>query len=427
MKLAYRIISRMSITLLFVLTIWAVFFYFIMIEEINDETDDALEEYSEYIITRALAGENLPSKDNGTNNSYHITAVPIKNVKSNCEKYYFSTMIHIESKHEPEPARILKTTFRNANNQYYELTVSTPTIEKKDLKRTILGWIVFLYIILLFVIIIINVWILSRSFKPMYKLLNWIDHFSVEKKLAPLNNKTNITEFQKLTDAIIRSAQRSIEVYEQQKLFTGQASHELQTPLAICKNRLEMLADDPLLTETQLEEILKTRQTLEHIIKMNKALLLLTKIENRQFAEQKLITANDLIRKHINDYAEVYAHCNIKITLKETYEEKILMNETLASILFGNLVKNAYVHNHNNGEIDILIKQNQIAVKNTGTPEELDLNKIFKHFYQAKPKEGTIGLGLTLVKSICELYNIKIQYKLENTQHIFALEASSNA
>ncbi len=421
MKLVYRITSRISIALLAIMTVWATLFYFIIMEEINDETDDSLEDYSEYIITRALAGEPLPSENNGTNNSYHIAEVTPLYATQNPTIRYHDEMVYIQSKGETEPARILKTIFSDLENNYYELTVSIPTIEKSDLQEAILHWIIFLYLGLLIVIIGLNWIILQQNFKPLYKLLKWLDGFSVEKKFTELNIDTKTTEFQKLNDAVIRSARRNIETYEQQKSFIGHASHELQTPLAICLNRLEMLAEDPQVTENQLEEISKTKQSLDHAVKLNKTLLLLTKIENNQFPDKKEISINELIKKLANDYSEVYVNRNISLSLHEEEQVKIEMNETLASVLCGNLLKNAFFHNHDNGSIDISITNASISIANTGTGEALNPDAVFRRFYQVSKKEGSTGLGLALTKSICNLYKIDIRYHFLNGKHVFSL------
>lgn len=427
MKLIYKILSRTSVALLILLAVWASVFYFIIIDEINDETDDALEHYSEYIITRALAGESLPSADNGTNNSYHIVEVTPEYASQNQTIQYRDEMVYLQAKRETEPARILKTIFRDAENRYFELTVAIPTIEKEDLQETILWWIVFLYFLLLLGIIGINAWVLGRSFRPLHILLGWLEQFTVGKELKPLENNTNVTEFQKLNEAIIRSAQRNIDTYEQQKQFIGHASHELQTPLSVCKNRLELLADDTALKEEQLEEVAKVQQTVDYIIKLNKTLLLLTKIENRQFPEQKNISLNDLIKKLLEDYAEVFAYRNITVSLEETTVLHAYMNETLASILFSNLLKNAYVHNHDNGLITVCITPSHISIQNTGIDYPLDPNLIFKRFYQGSKKEGSTGMGLALTDSICKLYDYPLSYHFRDERHCFTFHLTEKS
>ena len=421
MKLIYKITIRISVALLMIMAVWATLFYFIIVEEINDETDDSLEDYSEYIITRALAGDSLPSKDNGTNNTYYITEVTHDYASENKKIRYSDEMVYLEAKKETEPARILRTIYRDAEDHYYELTVAIPTIEKDDLQETILWWVLFLYCLLLVVVIIINVWVLHTSFRPLYRLIEWINNFTVGKKLEPLVNPTNVTEFRKLNEVAVKSAERNGILYEQQKEFIGHASHELQTPLAICKNRLEILSDDGQLTEKQLETILRTRQTLDHIIKLNKTLLLLTKIENGQFPEKQTISVNELVEKLSEDYVEIYAYRNL--TLKITHQSQVFvsMNETLASILFNNLIKNAFTHNIEGGEIDIFINQNCVKFSNTSDMGALNSGKVFKRFYQGVKKEGSTGLGLALVDSIVRLYGMDVLYDYQEERHVFTV------
>lgn len=421
MKLAYRIISRISIALLLILTAWAIFFYFIMMDEINDETDDYLEDYTEYIITSTLGGKPLPTEYNGANNSYRITEVSSEYASQHESIRYYDEMVYIETRGETEPARILKTIFSDSQNNFYELTVSIPTIEKSDLKDAILYWIIFLYVCLLIVIICLNWFILQRNFKPLYKLLKWLNEFRVEKELIIPNIRTKTIEFQELNKAVIDSAKRNVDIYEQQKTFIGNASHELQTPLAICLNRLEMLVEDTKLTENQLDSILKTKQSLSHAVKINKMLLLLTKIENNQFIEAEDISVNGLINNLIGTYSEVFANRNISVSIEEQAQVTINMNETLASVLFGNLLKNAFVHNHDNGSINISITKNAIFISNTGIEIALNENLIFDRFYKTSIKDGSTGLGLALTKSICNQYRININYHFSEKNHIFSL------
>ena len=157
MKLIYRILYRLSIALLLVLGIWGAFFYLTVIDEINDETDDSLEDYSEIIIRKALTGQELPSRSNGSNNTYYLNPVSEEYARIHKKIRYSDEMIYIEEKEETEPARILKTIFRDKEENYFELTVCIPTIEKEDLQEAILSWIVFLYITLLLTILLINI------------------------------------------------------------------------------------------------------------------------------------------------------------------------------------------------------------------------------------------------------------------------------
>ena len=148
MKLIYRILIRLSLALLAVLTVWTVFFYFTMIDEINDEVDDALEDYSETIIIRSLAGKELPSKNDGSNNSYSIRPITREEARQYPAIEYYDADIYIKEKEETEPARVLRTIFADKDDNYFLLEVSTPSFEKEDLREAVANWILFLYIVL---------------------------------------------------------------------------------------------------------------------------------------------------------------------------------------------------------------------------------------------------------------------------------------
>ena len=134
MKLISHVSLRLSIAITLILSIWAVLFYFTMIDEINDEMDDSLEDYSETIIIRALSGEQLPSKNNGSNNQYYLTRISEETALSTPNISYADSMVYIHEKRETEPARILTTIFCNEQNEYFKLVVSAPSIEKADLQ-----------------------------------------------------------------------------------------------------------------------------------------------------------------------------------------------------------------------------------------------------------------------------------------------------
>ncbi len=421
MKLLYYIILRVSLALTLILTVWAVFFYVTMVDEVNDEVDDALEDYSETIIIRSLAGEELPSKNNGSNNQYYLKEVSKEYADRHEDLYYKDSMVYIMEKGEREPARILTTIFQDKAGRYHELTVSTPTIEKDDLKDAIQIWIIFLYVTLLLTIIVITVWVFYRNMRPLYVLLHWLDDYQAGKKNKPLKNDTRVKEFRKLNDAAIRNAQRNEQLFDQQRQFIGNASHEIQTPLAICRNRLEMLMEDDTLSETQLEELLKTHQTLEYITKLNKSLLLLSKIDNGQFTETTKVDVNLLLKQYLEDYKEVYKYRGIKTALIEKGVFRLSMNESLAVVLVTNLLKNAFVHNIDGGHIGIEITSGTLTFRNSGIDRPLDRERIFERFYQGSKKEGSTGLGLAIVDSICKLQHLSLSYFFDQGEHCFKI------
>ena len=419
MKLFYRVLMHLLVGIVVILVGWAVVFYMGIMEEINDEVDDSLEDYTELIITRSLAGKELPAHDSGSNNQYYLREVEPSYALSRPAIFYRDSMVYISEKKETEPARILTTLFKDKEGTYFEVAVYTPSIEKKDLRQAIFQLLVGLFVSLLVAILLINIWVFRRSMRPFYRLVDWLDHSRLGKKNVPLENLTHTTEFRKLNEAVMRYATHSEEVFEQQKQFIGNASHELQTPLAICQNRLEMLMEDETLSEPQMEEILKTYQTLEYVSKLNKSLLLLSKIDNSQFVETSEVCINEVLHRYVDDYCEVYDYRGIRLTVEEKGEFRIRMNETLAVVLVTNLLKNAFVHNIDKGEIRIVITSSGIRFGNTGNGEPLDGKRIFERFYQGKKKEGSTGLGLAIVDAVCRQYQLRVSYSAVDGMHCF--------
>ena len=425
MKLFHLVLWLISLALIVVLTVWAGFFYMAVVEEVNDEVDDTLEDYSEGLIIRALSGEDMPTASNGSNNQYYLYEVSESYAASHPQITYRDEMVFITEKSETEPARVLITIFRTEDERYMELVVYTPTIEKLDLLRAILGWIIFLYVLLLLIILSINIWVFRKNMKPLYVLLKWLDSSQLGKKNEPLENTTKITEFRKLNAATMAFAERGEKLFEQQKTFIGNDSHEMQTPLAICRNRLEMLMEDETLTEHQLNELIKTHQTLENLTRMNRSLLLLCKIENGQFADTRSVCLNDILTHYLDDYKEVYAYRNITVTVTTDSSFCVEMNDSLVSVLVTNLLKNSFVHNIDGGFIYIKITANTFEISNTGE-KPLDRERIFERFYQGQKKEGSTGLGLALVDSICKANHLKIDYTYVENRHIFTISKQNS-
>lgn len=421
MKLIYRISLRLSLVLLPLIALWAVVFYFTMVDEINDEVDDALEDYSELIVIRMLSGELLPRMNEGSNNSYTIAPVDENYAAAHPGIDYYDTEVYIPEKEETEPARFLVTIFQDGNGQFYELKVATPTFEKDELLETILWWVVWLYLLLLITVVGTTMWIFHNSMRPLYALLHWLDGYVPGHKTVPVPNNTSITEFRRLNTAAQQAVDRSEELLEQQKQFIGNASHELQTPLAVLGGRMEYMLDHAGLDEQTMGEVIQMQRTLGHIVRLNKTLLLLAKIDNGQFPENTDVDISAMIREQKELYDDIYEERDIRCDMHLTGSFLVRMNESLASVLVSNLIRNAYVHSEAGARIDIRIEGRTLTVSNDGvTP--LDGKHIFERFYQGSKREGSTGLGLALVKAVADSYGLCVGYRFGEEQHIFSVE-----
>lgn len=422
MKLLLRITLWLAVALTVLLAIWAVCFYFATIDEINDETDDSLIDYSDGLIIRKLAGVQLPSDDNGTNNTYYIKEVPEEYALSREWISFEDQEVFISSKAEFESARVLTRLFRDSEDRFFELTVAVPTFEKDDIERSILWWIVALYILMLLSVLFISVWVVSYNMRPLKAMLRWLEEYNPGKTMPPVPSDTNVTEFRHLADTIRNAAERFDVQYLEQKRFIGNASHELQTPLAACSNRIEMLLDSPDLTESQAGELIKVHRELQALITLNRTLLLLTKIENGQFPETSEINFRDLVSDSVEMFREIYPARNISVSLDIKAPFIAEANEQLAVILVRNLVKNAFIHTPPCSTVSVSMDSSGFSVSNPGD-QPLDDTKIFSRFYHGhSSREGSTGLGLAIVHSVCRSYGLTVSYRFHGSRHIFSVK-----
>lgn len=421
MKLLHVVTLRLSLLAAVIMALWSVLFYMVVMDEVNDETDDTLEDYAEVIMLRALRGEPLPGESSGSNNQYFLREVSPEYAATQVHVRYADRAVYIKEKRETEPARVFSQIYQTDDGRWMELEVSTPNIDKQDLKVSILLWLVVLYVSLLIVFFILNYWGMRRSTRPLYRLLNWLDHYRLGGTNAPLNNPTNISEFRQLNEVVIRSTHRNEELHQQQRQFIGNASHEMQTPLAICQNRLEYLLEDDTLTEAQMGEILKVRRTLDQLSRLNQSLLLLCKIEGGQFPNQSPIDFVQLLHRVLPDYEELYGTRQIRTETQCADSAPCWqMDENLASVLLTNLIKNAYTHNRPGGTVRITLAAGRLRVANTGAEDvALDEQAIFSRFYHTPGKSTSTGLGLPIVRAICQRYNLRVDYHFEGGMHTF--------
>lgn len=428
MKLLGNIALRLALVLMPVMAIWATFFYFRIVEEVRDETDDALEDYSAVVVMRFLAGEldnydqvlGSSRHDAGSNNSYSITPISPETAASTAHISYRDEMTYIKEKRETEPARILTTIFQDCDDNWYCLEVSTPTIEKEDLTETILKWIISLFLGLFIITIILVLWAIRHGMSSLYDILRWLGDYAPGQKAEPVPSDTNITEFKQLSKALQEATDRSERLFEQQKQFIGNASHELQTPLAVLGGKLEWMLDKGNLNEEQMGEVVGLLRTQRQLVHLNKDLLLLAKIDNGQFPESVDVDICSIIRESAETYGEIFEgkDINCEMSLPETFI--VNMNSSLASVLITNILRNAFIHSEQGAKVSVTAEGRTISVCNDGKAP-LDGNRIFDRFYQGSKREGSTGLGLAIAKAIADSYGASIIYEYSGGRHCFRI------
>ena len=266
---------------------WGVLFYYAIIDEVMDETDDTLENYSEILINNALMDPSVLETEGSLMSFYKFRPISEKEAEDFDDEYYDST-VYIESEDEYEPVRVFKTVFRMPDGQFYELEMMISILERDDMVEAILWYLGALFLLFLICTSIGTRLILQSVFRPLQRLLNWLQQIQPGRELPALDNPTKIREFQQLGEAAVDMGNRSYKAYEEQKQFIENASHELQTPLAIVRGKVELLAENESMTEEQLKELDEIYATLGRAVRLNKSLLLLSRIENGNIPKRRM-------------------------------------------------------------------------------------------------------------------------------------------
>ncbi|MBO7240754.1 MAG: HAMP domain-containing histidine kinase [Bacteroidaceae bacterium] len=419
MKLIHKVTLRLALVVLPILLLWATVFYFAMVNEVNDETDDSLDDYAEMIARRVVTGEELPTPGDGSNNTYSIELLP-PTVQYDDSKVYEDRDVYLYWKKETEPARVLTKIFHDDDGTAYRLIVSTPTFERDDIIRAILIYIAIIYTVLLCTILAVTVVVFKYSMKPLYSLLRWLDGYRPGNGTEGFPNEETVFEFKKLTKAARETIERAENHLERQKQFIGNASHELQTPLAVLGNRIEWMMDNTSLTEEQFTELSKMRQSINRLVRLNRTLLLLSKIDNGHFLDRSNVDIVSVIENELEVYKEIFAEKELVCKVNVPQNFVVQMDEMLATTMVSNLIKNAFVHSPVGDTIEITISQGELSVSNSGD-EALDGARLFDRFYTSG-KTGSTGLGLALVKSISGYYDFGLEYIYRNGKHNFYIK-----
>ena len=320
-----------------------------------------------------------------------------------------------------EPVRILHTLFEQQNN-YYKLTIISSLVEEDDLIEDSLWSVIWLFLILVISIIIINNIVLRKIWRSFYDILNQLKTYRLDKNGTTINVKTNTKEFVELQNASNILIKHSKDAYTSQKQFTENASHELQTPIAIIINKLELLLESELLKEKDAKTIVEVLNISDRLKKINNSLLLLAKIENKQFLEQKNISLNQLSKELLSDLKELVEFKKIDINVEEINECYVTINSSLAEILISNLIKNAIFHNKKNGTILLNFSENKFTICNSGSSTALNPKTIFYRFEKNTTNNKSTGLGLAICMAICNSYGISLTYQFTENKHCFTVD-----
>ena len=315
---------------------------------------------------------------------------------------------------------ILKSNYRY-KNQLYQIDIVKNNMEADELLEGLWAGFGILLLFLGIGFFVVN-WVISRTiWKPFYSTIHQLTNYQLQEHKEFRQNSASTFEFEQLNSALNAMTNKIYSDFIQQKEFAENASHEMQTPLAIIKANLSVLMQAQNLSENEMNAIESIENTVKKLSSLNRTLLLLTKIENNQFTEQKSINLAELIKHQLENYSEQIDAKDITLDLDlqtSIYRE---MNPSLADILVSNLIHNSIRHNVIGGQLSIVSDSNGFSISNTGDPLPFPSSEMFLRFRKNTATIESIGLGLSLVKSIAKTYNMNIHYTFSDQEHTFKL------
>ena len=306
------------------------------------------------------------------------------------------------------------------NKKPYRFNIETNIEETQETIFFISITTVFLFVLIVGGLLFLNRRLSKSVWKPFRETLDQLKTFSLNNQTKIEFSKTDVSEFDELNQSLTKLIEHNVSVYKTQKEFTENASHELQTPLAILKNKLDILLQNQDLTEKQYQIAEEMNRALSRSSRINKNLLLLAKIDNKQF-DSETFHLDEVLNQSLEILQEHFEQKNISVNTEISDNVKVNGNIGLTEVLINNLIINAIRHTSINGSILIRLSQSEFEVSNSGT-DKLNGDLLFKRFSRFSKDNNGSGLGLAIVQEICKSQNWTIDYRFENNNHIFSVK-----
>jgi len=386
--------------------------YQVLKRGVAKETDYSLSQNLGLLLNSIKERKPLDALENG---KITIRKIPSSQVKDTLYAFSDTLAMHPYWK-RLEPHRKLKVT-RRVNGEYYQIQMIDNFLELDDLFNGVFGVLSRLFISLGVVLLLCSFLISRWLFKPFQRTLEQIKSFNLKSDEPIQLTTTSTKEFQQLNTFVSTMTAKANSDYQALKEFSENAAHEMQTPIAIAKGKLELLLEHPDLQSEQLQLIESAQTSLTKLSRLGQSLSLLTKIDNEEFANPTLINLSTLVTNNVDNFQSL---CELKgLNLTSSIEKEVYLNihSALADILVGNLLKNAVRHNIHAGWIDVILNKDALIIKNSGLAPKIPTEQLFERFRKSNQSSNSLGLGLAIVKKISVVNQLKVSYAFESGVH----------
>jgi len=347
----------------------------------------------------------------------HMIDITILNSPQHKVEYIRDTLMYDGERGSFETFRHLFAENTSIQGKGYTINIYKPLRDTEKLIAEIVIAVALLFIGLLVLLVMVNYFIARRVWIPFYRTINSLTHYQINQDKPLTLTKTDIYEFNLLNEALEKMSKKIRQDYINLKEFNENAAHELLTPVAIIKSKLELLIQRENLDEQQLRMISAVFEATNRMSKLNQGLLLISKIDNNQFDKTEEIDLAQIFDKTLEHFEEMSEHLGIVVSKNYLHPAKLTMNPILAEILITNLVSNAIRHNLPSGRIEIELSESSFTVSNTGQPLKTDPSQLFERFRKSENNPESVGLGLAIVQKIINLYRMNVTYTYHDGIH----------
>ncbi len=385
-------------------------FYFLLCYILQVELDESLkaeqQEISGYVRTHNQLPEIVPTNEEITTYALSDRIIETKFLK-----------VTKTVKNSTEEWRELQFGI-HANGVNYLVTVDKPMAESEDLLQLIIVITIAMIALILLINYFANRLLIKKLWNPFYQTIHKIKNYQITDGNSLSLKSENIDEFELLNQTITGLVDRLQKDYLVLKNFTGKAAHEMQTPLAVISLRLDALMQNEAILKQNAENITDIEKSVRKLSKLHQSLLLLTKVENKQFQLNEEVLLDTIIQEKCKELADLtdVMQLNIKLDIMPV---KLLFHKHLAEIVVGNLLNNAIRYNIENGQLIIELTKTELLISNTSINPALDENNIFVRFYRHTNNMDGNGLGLSIVKEITKFAGFSISYYYAENKHTF--------
>lgn len=322
---------------------------------------------------------------------------------------YFDTIALLPGEKEHEHIRMLRSTYA-IGSQHYVIALQQSYLEFDEIARALSVGVIVCFLIVMLLLVGADILVTRRIWQPFYGIISQLQQYQIDGPDDVTFPVSNVAEFTLLSQSLDEMSRRTRHQYVQQKQFTDNASHEMQTPLSVLSFELDILQQSERLDEADLDRIQRSQQEIRRLSAMNQSLLLLAKIDNHQFAHNESVNIGELVTQLLDNYTDFAAHRGLIVTHLINQKTYRLLNRQLAEVLFSNLIKNAFRHGAASSSVFVQVSSTNFIITNEGDPLPFPEDQIFGRFVRNQALPQSTGLGLALVKEIAEQYGMSVQY-----------------